>query len=177
MLTSTITPSIQPELIARFQSGDSSALDHIISHMGSELLAFVVNHCPSGYSAEDITQDVWLRVWQNRTQFGQGNFRGWIYQIARNLICDIHRKKRPDTLVDGYDPPAREYDPPDPRLDALSDCLANLVSEFAEAIRAQMRGMSTKEMADLLKVNTGTVGSRLTRGRQRLKECVERKMR
>lgn len=168
-------PSTDPKIIDRLQTGDRSALERIEQEMGAELLAFVINRCPAGASPDDVVQDVWLRVWRSRDQYQRGSFRGWVYQIAKNRILDIHRKKRPDLMADQFDPPAPEFDPPDPQLELLNECL-ELGGQFVEAIRLQLKGLSTEEIADHMQINHGTVGSRISRGKKQLRECIERKM-
>lgn len=152
-------------------------MDLIVQRYGDELLAFVINNRPSGNSPEDVTQEVWLRVWRSRDSFQEDSLRGWIYSIARNFICDQHRKKRPDLIEPEYDPAAPEHDPPDPRLEALQSCVESLSSVFMDAVRAQLAGLTMKEIAQLFDIPDGTVYSRLSRGRADLKNCVERKMR
>src|SRR5262249_49468955 len=89
---------------------------------------------------EDIHQRVWEGVWQHLPEgFRGGNFRAWLYQIARNGLIDHGRKHRPEALADGDSPEAREEDRPDiwlleqERMVILSRCLERLGTETPQA--------------------------------------------
>ncbi len=167
---------VEAHLIARFQAGDSEAFTLLVNRFGIDLAAYVSCNCPRGLAHEDVTQHVWMQVWKHREEFKPHFFRAWLYRIAKNFIINHYRKKREEFLSEEVDPAARELDPEDPRLDALRDCLDSLDGPFIEVIRLQQQAASTKEIAVQLSISDGTVGSRGNRGKQLLRECVERKM-
>lgn len=72
-------------------------LENIFTALNRQIYSYV--YFRTGYSkeiAEDLTQEVFLRVWEKRRDFNskKGNIRTWVYRIARNLVIDEYRKKK-----------------------------------------------------------------------------------
>lgn len=77
----------------RFQRGDVSAFSDLVARHKTPLYNFVLRHVRSSAAADDILQDVFLRVIQNSADFKhEARFSTWIYTIARNLCVDHLRK-------------------------------------------------------------------------------------
>ncbi len=81
------------ELMARLAAGDASALDGIVRRYGAAMLRFLVVQVGDPELSQDLLQDVFVAVFEARDRYEpRGQFRGWLYQIARNLV----RKSRRD---------------------------------------------------------------------------------
>jgi len=157
-----------------------SALDQLYRRHSPLLLAFLAAHVRRA-DLDDIHQDVWQRVWVHLpTQFRGGNFRAWLYQIARNTIIDQSRKRKPESL--------REHDRlADPRLDpveqplieaehgaALLRCIDQLDPEAANLVRARLGGEDYAQFCARLGISTNRAYKMMNEAKTKLKTCVER---
>ncbi len=136
------------------------------------------------YDAEDITQEVFVRVFRSLDSYRPGTFEGWLHRITTNLFLDTVRRKqrqRTDALAEdaaerlpGREPgPEREYefrhltDDVQAALDALSPDFR------AAVVLSDIEGLSYEEIATTLGIKLGTVRSRIHRGRAQLRRALE----
>jgi len=83
------------KLIADYLAGDEKSLEILIKRHLKPVYGFVFRRAGNKQEAEDITQEVFLRVWRNLKKFDcQRSFRAWIFSIARNAVIDALRKKK-----------------------------------------------------------------------------------
>lgn len=135
------------------------------------------------HDAEDLTQDVFIRVFRSLDRYEPGNFNGWIHRITTNLFLD--RVRRASKLrMDGFGEGAeerlegRERRPESVVHDAAFDpdieaALSSLTEEFRVAVvLCDVEGLSYEEIADVLGVKIGTVRSRIHRGRTQLRRTL-----
>ena len=136
--------------------------------------------------AEDLTQEVFVRVFRSLDSFTPGTFEGWLHRITTNLFLDQARRRsriRFDSLgVFGDDPEARlpgRVPAPDHQvLDGLFDAdveaaLGDLAPEFrAAVVLCDIEGLSYEEIASVLGLKLGTVRSRIHRGRAQLRRAL-----
>jgi len=136
------------------------------------------------HDAEDLTQEVFVRVFRSLSSYKPGTFEGWIHRITTNLFLDQARRKqriRFDALAEdaherlsGSEPsPAQVYD--DTHLDAdVQAALDDLPPEFrAAVVLCDVEGLSYEEISATLGVKLGTVRSRIHRGRAQLRTALE----
>jgi RNA polymerase sigma factor (sigma-70 family) len=136
------------------------------------------------YDAEDLTQDVFVRVFRSLSSYTPGTFEGWLHRITTNLFLDqVRRKQRirfdalgedaGDRLAGREPSPAQVYD------DALFDpdiqhALDELPPDFrAAVVLCDIEGLSYEEIAATLGIKLGTVRSRIHRGRSQLRTALE----
>jgi RNA polymerase sigma factor (sigma-70 family) len=131
--------------------------------------------------AEDLTQDVFIRVFRSLDTYEPGNFPGWLHRITTNLFLDRVRRKsrlRMDNFGEGAEerllsqevlPESAVHDANfDPDIEAA---LASLSDEFRVAVvLCDIEGLSYEEISDVLGIKLGTVRSRIHRGRTQLRE-------
>jgi RNA polymerase sigma-70 factor (ECF subfamily) len=89
------------ELVSRFQkSGDSDCFAELFVRHRKRI--YVACRCffSDGGTAEDATQETFLRAYQNLRRFREGNFRGWLMRIAKNVCIDQWRKRRPEVAAE-----------------------------------------------------------------------------
>ena len=133
--------------------------------------------------AEDLTQDVFVRVFRSLHRFQPGTFEGWLHRITTNLFLDSARRRqkiRFDGLVDGAEDRLRSTwaTPSEQLADADLDhdvaaALSALPPEFrASVVLCDIEGLSYEEVAVTLGVKLGTVRSRIHRGRAQLREAL-----
>jgi RNA polymerase sigma factor (sigma-70 family) len=133
--------------------------------------------------AEDLTQEVFVRVFRSLDSFTPGTFEGWLHRITTNLFLDQARRRsriRFDSLGDEPDVrlPSRVPPPDHQVLDGLFDAdveaaLGALAPEFrAAVVLCDIEGLSYEEIASVLGLKMGTVRSRIHRGRAQLRRAL-----
>ena len=134
------------------------------------------------HDAEDLTQEVFVRVFRSLSSYTPGTFEGWLHRITTNLFLDMVRRKariRFDALPDdaerlpGKEPgPAQVYD--DTHFDDdVQAALDALPPDFrAAVVLCDLEGLSYEEIAATLGIKIGTVRSRIHRGRTQLREAL-----
>jgi RNA polymerase sigma-70 factor (ECF subfamily) len=132
------------------------------------------------HDAEDLTQDVFVRVFRSLSSYTPGAFEGWLHRITTNLFLDhVRRRQRirfdglPDDAADriaGREAtPAEVYDATH-FDDDVQRALDALLPEFrAAVVLADIEGLTYEEIAQALDVKLGTVRSRIHRGRSQLR--------
>ena len=175
-------------LIESFRAGRAEAFDEIVLAYDAHVrrLLSQLNAPPS--DIEDLTQDVFLRVFRNLDRFrGQSSFYTWLYRISINVFFDHNKKrKRADVrlsrLQDALSERTRLREPND---DPFVACCNSLVREgLSQAVNAlpetfrtvismrEVDDLSYEEIALQTGISIGTVRSRLSRARVRLKEML-----
>jgi RNA polymerase sigma factor (sigma-70 family) len=132
--------------------------------------------------AEDLTQDVFIRVFRSLSSYTPGTFEGWLHRITTNLFLDLVRRRariRFDPLPDDAERlpsneggPATVYDEThfDHDVQAALDALP---PDFrAAVVLCDLEGLSYEEIAATLDVKIGTVRSRIHRGRGQLRAAL-----
>jgi RNA polymerase sigma-70 factor (ECF subfamily) len=135
------------------------------------------------HDAEDLTQEVFVRVFRSLSSYTPGTFEGWLHRITTNLFLDqVRRKQRirfdalPDDAGDrlaGSDPgPERAWEHNNLDHDVQA-ALDTLPPEFrAAVVLCDIEGLSYEEIAATLGVKLGTVRSRIHRGRAALRQAL-----
>jgi RNA polymerase sigma-70 factor (ECF subfamily) len=135
------------------------------------------------HDAEDLTQEVFVRVFRSLNSYTPGTFEGWLHRITTNLFLDSVRRKAKirfeglaedaaDRLAGKEPTPAQAYF--DNHLDAdIERALNELAPEFrAAVVLCDIEGLSYEEIAATLGVKLGTVRSRIHRGRSQLRAAL-----
>jgi RNA polymerase sigma factor (sigma-70 family) len=135
------------------------------------------------HDAEDLTHDVFIRVFRSLHSYQPGTFEGWLHRITTNVFLDKMRRKqriRMDALSDDAAArlPSREISPEQSYDEAHFDddvqrALDSLTPEFrAAVVLCDIEGLSYEEISTTLGVKLGTVRSRIHRGRSQLREAL-----
>jgi len=135
------------------------------------------------HDAEDLTQEVFVRVFRSLSSYTPGTFEGWLHRITTNLFLDGARRKakiRFDAFAEDAETriPSRGVTPDTQVLDGTFDedvetALAALSPEFrAAVVLCDIEGLSYEEIADVLDLKLGTVRSRIHRGRTMLRQTL-----
>ncbi len=135
-------------------------------------------------AAEDAAQDAFFSAWKNIRSFRGGNFRAWLLCITSNVCRDQLRKRKryPSISLESlpFEPKesSSSESPEDHVLrrevrDQIQNGLANLPSEQRLAvILCDIQELSYEEIAQVMKCSPGTVRSRISRGRARLRDYL-----
>ena len=187
------------EVVRRCLSGESPAWTELVRAHHRRVYALCYRFTGSGTDAEDLTQEVFLKIYANLTSFdvARGSLQVWITTLTRNLLVDHFRRTRnlriTGSLDEGWDE-SGEMRPSIPmdRLEAngptqhdqatrrelakmVQNALAQVSPELREAvILRDLQDMDYKEIAQVLGIPEGTVKSRISRGRAELARLLER---
>ncbi|QNT93194.1 RNA polymerase, sigma 29 subunit, SigE [Streptomyces sp. DconLS] len=157
--------------------------DEIVSTHSARVYRLAYRLTGNQHDAEDLTQEVFVRVFRSLSTYSPGTFEGWLHRITTNLFLDMVRRKqriRFDAL--GEDAAerlaSREPTPQqlfnDAHFDAdVQQALDTLAPEFrAAVVLCDIEGLSYEEIAATLGVKLGTVRSRIHRGRSQLRKAL-----
>jgi RNA polymerase sigma factor (sigma-70 family) len=154
--------------------------DEIVREHSARVYRLAYRLTGNQHDAEDLTQEVFVRVFRSLSSYTPGTFEGWLHRITTNLFLDQARRKQrirfdglPDDAGDrlpGRDPgPERawEHNNLDHDVQAALDALP---PDFrAAVVLCDIEGLSYEEIAATLDVKLGTVRSRIHRGRALLR--------
>jgi RNA polymerase sigma factor (sigma-70 family) len=169
-------------LMRAVRGGDLGKLGVLFERHHVSLFDFLSRMTGDRAAAEDLTQDVFVRMLKYRTTFrDEGRFETWMFHIARNARADYFRRRAAVELnTDGIDAPT---DAPGPghlierheQTALLRRALLQLREDRRELIiLARYRGMKHEAIADLLGVDAGTVKVRIHRALKELREIFLR---
>lgn len=177
-------PAEEQKLIDAAIAGDSSAFERLIEPLEGRIYAVALRMCGNREDAQDCMQESMIRIYRALSSFkGQSSFSTWIYRITMNTCLDELRRRKArrstslDTLLDSGWSPTDETDTPERHAIQSEQrrTLEHAIAELPEDMRAavvlrDIQGLAYDEIASALNVNVGTVKSRISRGRERLRE-------
>lgn len=185
------TPAPSPEeerLVVEAQHGSIDAFNRLVRQHERQVYNVALRMVGQADAAEDVTQDTFLLAYKSLHQFRGGLFRAWLLRIATNRCYDElrRRQRRPaDSFEElAFEPrtqwstrtPGEEPHDRAERLEVGRVLQAALVQlqedQRLVVILSDVQGYSYDEIAVITGVNLGTVKSRLSRGRGRLREIL-----
>ncbi|MBM3179843.1 MAG: RNA polymerase sigma factor SigZ [Chloroflexi bacterium] len=151
----------------------NATLETIYTDFHSKLHRFIAGRVPDPDTAEDILQDVYLKIHSKMDGLREKDrLESWIYQITRNAIIDHYRRARPqDELSESLaSPPDDEPDAVSQLASSVKDMLGCLDDKYREALElTELQGLSQVELAERLNISVSGAKSRVQRGREKLK--------
>jgi RNA polymerase sigma-70 factor (ECF subfamily) len=139
------------------------------------LQQFIKRRVADEHSAEDILQDVFLKIHSRiETLHNQDRLTSWIFQIARNAIVDYYRSQRPTGDVPASLAAPDELASVDV-IQELAPCVAAMVEQLPDLYRealwlTEYQGLSQKELSERLGISLSGAKSRVQRARAKIKE-------
>lgn len=176
-------------LIQDAKKGDVNAFNHLV--LTYQQLAYNVAYRIMGdpQLAEDRTQEAFISAYQNLNQFRGGSFKSWLLRIVTNSCYDELRryKRRPQSSLEemtdeseSWDFLQNDDDTPEQfqqrveMVKAIEACLKALPDEQRiVAVLCDVEGFDYQEIAKITKNALGTVKSRISRARARLRDCLQ----
>ncbi|HHX74001.1 MAG TPA: sigma-70 family RNA polymerase sigma factor [Firmicutes bacterium] len=178
----------EKELLTRCRQGDLAAYDILMERYEKKIYALCLRMTGNSFDAEDMAQEVFLKAFRALPTFhGRSAFSTWLFRIAANTCLDERRrrKRRPvvlplDKMLPTEDGEMRVEVPdssPDPLAEAINREMKDEIQELLDMLPPRQRsviilrdlqGFSYEEIARMLKINMGTLKSRLNRARSRL---------
>ncbi len=185
-------PKSDADLLEAYVKGDVESLDILAGRYRQTLFSWFLGMTGSRSDAEDLFQEVWIRIIRNAARYKDVSFRAWMWQIARNLLIDFRRKRKPNISLD-----AAEEDEDQPLLETLiaPDASPREVAERTDLARRAMQAVGKlpavqrevflmrvqgdlpfNEIAQVLKIPLNTALGRMHDATTRLKQLMMKEM-
>src|SRR5262249_15544037 len=189
LLESTLDPD--SSLVSRCLRGDEAAWEELVRIHTRRVYALCYRFTNSGQEAQDLTQEVFLRVFRTLKSFRstEGSFNTWLTRVTRNLLIDHYRRTRQERVTDSIEEQlpmleetgAAVSSQPERALagreasEILQATLQRLSPDLREAvILRDLQELEYREIAELLNIPEGTVKSRINRGRAELARLLRK---
>lgn len=155
--------------------------EEVVTNHSAKVYRLAFRLTGNRYDAEDLTQEVFVRVFRSLDNFKPGTLDGWLHRITTNLFLDQARRKNrirfdgfaedAESRLPGREPgPERSFEYNNLDVDVQA-ALEELPPDFrAAVVLCDLEGLSYDEVAEVLDVKLGTVRSRIHRGRTMLRE-------
>jgi len=178
------------QLVERCLSGQEAAWEDLVKVHTRRVYSICYRFTNSDAEAQDLTQDVFLRVFKNLRSFraGEGLFVVWLTRLTRNLLIDHYRRTRMDRATESIEDQTAALEENTAAIARTEGMLAG--REASELLQAALQKLSPelretvilrdleeleyREIAKVLNVPEGTVKSRLNRGRSELAKALRR---
>lgn len=175
-------PQPDPGVLRKAQRGDERAFSIILRTYEQPVYNYVLRLTGDRSLAEDLTQEVFLRVFQGLPGFSlRSRFTTWLFQVTKNRVLDELRalERRPKAVVALEDiPPLEVVDAPVERAEAIDAVwraveLLNPDLKMALLLR-DIVGLSYSEIAETLEITLATVKWRIYKAREEVQAALQR---
>ncbi len=179
----------EARLIKLAQEGDLTAYNRLVLLHQEAVYNVVYRLMGDAAAAADITQDAFLSAYHAINRFTEGHFKAWLMRIATNACYDEfrRRKRRPQTSLEeitdvNESPGFLQSDEPGPEqmrqqrelAQAIQNCLKALPEDQRVAVvLCDVEGYDYNEIASIITGSLGTVKSRISRARGKLRDCLQ----
>ena len=177
------------QLVERIGKGDDHAFELLMERYKKPVLSFVYRHLNNPEDAEDVAQEVFVKVYQilydNGLQRKKGAFSTWLFQVARNAAIDRirWRKRRPmnssmSMEESGWDDIGKDSDPHEKvKADELGQEIADAFSRLPEKQRTALilfeyEDLSYDKIAEIMECRKKAVENHIYRARKFLRQCL-----
>lgn len=176
-------------LIKQAQKGDVAAFNRLVLHYQEMVYNVAYRIMGQPQAAEDATQDAFISAYKSLNRFRGGSFKSWLMRIVTNGCYDElrRRKRRPqsslDEITEDMESPAFLRSPNEgpeghqQRVElaqAIEDCLEGLPDDQRiTAVLCDIEGYDYNEIAQITSSTLGTVKSRISRARAKLRDCLQ----
>ena len=175
-------------LLRRACKGDVQAFEELMQSHESRIYAIALRMMGNREDAQDCAQEAMVRIYRAMGSFkGQSALATWIYRITMNTCLDELRRRKArkvtslDSLVNNGWSPTDTGDTPEEhglrveKQNALNQAIQSLPDDMRAAIILRdVKGYSYDEIASILDANVGTIKSRISRGREKLREILSK---
>ena len=176
-------------MIERASGGDPEAFNRLMEVHERRMYAVAPRMCANREDAQDCLQEAMLRVYRAIGSFkGESSFSTWLYRITMNTCLDELRRRKNkqstslDDLLDEGWAPSDDRSSPEKHAVRVETAraLQQTIQELPEDMRAavvlrDIQGYSYEEIAQILDINVGTIKSRISRGREKLREKLRQR--
>ncbi len=175
-------PQPDPSILRKAQRGDERAFTIIVRAYETPVFNYVLRMVGDRALAEDLTQEIFLRVHQALGSFSlRARFTTWLFQVAKNRVLDElrARERRPQAVMSIEDAPHLDVvDAPPERLEAI-DALWRAVAALNPDLKMALLlrdvvGLPYAEIADSLEITLATVKWRIYKAREEVQLALAR---
>ncbi|MDR0836386.1 MAG: RNA polymerase sigma-70 factor [Tannerella sp.] len=176
----------QPDIqwIEKLKNDDYTCYNQLFMYYYPKLCEFVNNIVDNGDDAEDIVQELFIKLWDNRKKIlFQTTVSGYLYRTAKNMALNfirdesnrrtiLEKKWEEDRFLDesSYEDEDNEYE------NALEDCVEQLPTRCKEILMMhRVDGYKQKEIAEKLNISIQTIKNQIGNSLQRLRNCLQQK--
>lgn len=179
----------ESHLIVNAQKGDVTAFNELILKYQEVAYNVAYRILFDPPAAEDATQEAFISAYRSLNSFRGGSFKSWLLRIITNQCYDQlrHQKRRPhsslEALTEGnqeavfvrsQEPTPEMYSVQNDLTTAIEQCLEALPpDQRVVAVLCDVEGYDYQEIAEMASISLGTVKSRLSRARERLRTCLQ----
>jgi RNA polymerase sigma-70 factor (ECF subfamily) len=188
-----------PDLLSRQESGwikaaragDETAFEWLVHRYEQRVYTLSIHLCGNPDDAQEAAQEAFLSAWQGLPSFrGDSSFATWMYRLTCNACTDLLRREKRHRAAAGpsLDDEERNLELPDPAGDpceaaqrretrqAVEEGLRELSADYRSVlVLREIQQLSYQEIALILKLDIGTVKSRISRGRKQLRTFLTQK--
>lgn len=177
----------EKQMISRARKGELTAFEELVKEYEQRVFALAYRYCGNEQDAQDVVQEVFLRVYRSLKGFrGESGFSTWIYRITSNICVDHIRAEKGAHNIsleteEGEQPIPDAVSLHQPEAaaenailrEALKEALALLSAEHRQILLLrEIIGLSYVEISKMLRLEEGTVKSRLARARKQMREIL-----
>ena len=182
------------DLVRAFRTGDGSAMEALFGRYRRAVFGWLLRMVQNEGEAEDLHQEVWLKVIRGIDGYSSGSFRAWLWRVARNAAADRARKHVAEPILDtpveeGTDAAAFVDQVPDDtvvsaltrmeeaeRKAAVREAVDGLSRRLKEVVLLRLNGeLKFQEIADILGLPIGTVLGRMNLALAKLRQALSQK--
>ena len=163
-------------------------MDTLVKRYQRPLFSFLMRKTGSQSDADDLFQEVWIRIIRNADRFEDKSFRAWMNTISRNVLTDFYRKKKPSVSLDAVED--EDSEPMVDRLeskeispirsvefDEMSRKVLEAVEELPDIQKEVLRlkhvnGLSFSEIAAKLKIPLNTALGRMHDAMEKIRKVM-----
>lgn len=165
------------ELVRRAQKGERAAFHALVERYYPKILGFAYRGCGQRQDAEDMAQEVCVKLAQNLSSFRfESKFSTWFYRLGMNVIHDYHRKRKPTRqheviFEEGFDAASDDKSADEQlELKEVYTAVHGLSGTLRDTILLVCsEGLSHAEAGAILKCNENTVAWRINEAKKQLK--------
>ncbi|SEB17706.1 RNA polymerase sigma factor [Pedobacter hartonius] len=165
----------EKDLLRRLQSGDEAAFERLYRNYVDPVFRKTHYLTKSAQIAEELTQDVFLKIWERRASIDpEKSFGAFVHRIAQNLITDLYRRLLHDralrehlvnSVTELYDPMAADTD-----RQLIWQALDSLPAQRKKVMAlVKIEGRSYQEVSSLLGISPSTIRDHVVKGTKSLK--------
>ncbi len=170
----------EKDLILKAQKGNRDAFCKLLQAHEAKIYALCFKYMQNTHDASDAAQDAIIKIFLNIAKFRFNSaFSTWVYRIVVNTCVDLLRKKKNIVTLEAYETRSPYANPDEDVISAefmagLKQAVADLPIDFKNVlILKDLEHKKYEEIARILDISEGTVKSRLSRAREKLKKLME----
>jgi RNA polymerase sigma-70 factor (ECF subfamily) len=180
----------EPKLIDQAKQGDVQAYNTLVLHYQDRVYNLAYRIMGEPGAAADATQEAFISAYKSLNKFRGGSFKSWLLRIVTNACYDElrYRKRRPQSSLDEIteanessillhsekSPGPEEHSQQTELVSAIEACLEDLPEDQRTAtVLCDVEGYDYSQIAEIMSSSLGTVKSRISRARSKLRECLQ----